>query len=888
MMEGNNTKEPVNLKIADDSYYTSDIDEELKLFDYSNYPVPAKDTNITRIYYNNINGLEINAAIEAVANNTKQKNTNKFLRDLESYTKLETYIKQMQDWQTDISILAEPCVEWRDIIPRTIVLETSKKYDQYGNWTVATSDCTSSSFVKPGGAAIHSSGRVVGRISERGTDPWGYGRWTYARYAGKGGKSLLVIGGYRVGHRSTVPGASTAWYQQKTLITKDGRQGEPEDVFLTDLEEWIYKRVDLQTEILIALDANEKWDNSSKITKFAIKLGLVNMNTEGSFNFPASHPCLTNRTRDTTIDFCLCSAKVLESVTYATMTPYDLNMGDHRGILFDLDINKLLNIDEAVPTTAVGRKLTTTNPKATKRYLETVETCFKEQNIVTRTKKLLYQWKHKKYSRWKVMRKYEQLDKEVFTICRQAEQKCKPTVSGHHQWSPALSTAIKELSYWRARHKHNQGHILVQKLGAELGIEQEPRNIKEVQLQIQRCRENLQSIQADSIKHRQQHLESLADTYAASNNMTRMKAIRELISHESQRRMFSILRDRLNRKSHGQLQKVWIAYNSDGEYVKEHKSKLILHKEEDVHSALLKRNQKHLTQAQNTPFATGYLAKKLKWDGTGDLGADILSGDILNKARFEAVIQSYFECLQTSRMTQKLTKVKAELSLEEYRKFWKKKKEETATSPFGLHIGHYKAALQKEEILNVHRILLLLPFQTAIVPHRWKRTVQTMIEKDPGHPWIHRLRIIELFDAQVNAGFQIFIGRKMVWNAVQRHGLHPASFGSTPGKMAASALLQKILSIDQLKIERRSGGLFDCDATGCYDRILPPLATVHLRSLGLDSSIATLLARLMFTASRYVKTKHGVSVNSIRTTKEHPLFGIGQGNGGGRPYGWPI
>ena len=98
--------------------------------------------------------------------------------------------------------------------------------------------------------------------------------------------------------------------------------------------------------------------------------------------------------------------------------------------------------------------------------------------------------------------------------------------------------------------------------------------------------------------------------------------------------------------------------------------------------------------------------------------------------------------------------------------------------------------------------------------------------------------------------------------------LHSASFGSTPGKMAASAALQKILSVDQLKLEKRAGGIFDCDATGCYDRIIPPLATVHLKALGLDPSIATLLARLMFTAKRFVKTKHGVSTGSIRTTEE--------------------
>ena len=98
--------------------------------------------------------------------------------------------------------------------------------------------------------------------------------------------------------------------------------------------------------------------------------------------------------------------------------------------------------------------------------------------------------------------------------------------------------------------------------------------------------------------------------------------------------------------------------------------------------------------------------------------------------------------------------------------------------------------------------------------------------------------------------------------------------------MAASALLLKVLSIDQLRVERRAGGLFDCDATGCYDRILPPLASVHLQALGLAPSIATFLARLMFVAKCYVKTKHSVSVNNIRTTHEDPLFGIGQGNGG--------
>ena len=185
------------------------------------------------------------------------------------------------------------------------------------------------------------------------------------------------------------------------------------------------------------------------------------------------------------------------------------------------------------------------------------------------------------------------------------------------------------------------------------------------------------------------------------------------------------------------------------------------------------------------------------------------------------------------------------------------------------------------EIPGVHRILLLIPFMTGIVPRRWRQTVQTMLEKEPGASWIHRLRIIELFDAQANAGFQIFVGRRMIKNAVSNKLLQPESFGSTPGKMAGSAVLQKLLSIDQLRLERRAGAIFDCNASGCYNHILPPLASVHLCSLGLNKSISTFLARLMYFSRRHVRTKHGVSEQNISTGKETVLHGIGQGNGAG-------
>ena len=105
------------------------LDKELRVFDFSHYPLPKKDTDCIRLFYNNINGLEINEAIASIVNKKKIKKKTEILGDLETYTKLESFIKQMYTWEVDVSVLSEPCIEWRDVIPRRVVTDISKKYD---------------------------------------------------------------------------------------------------------------------------------------------------------------------------------------------------------------------------------------------------------------------------------------------------------------------------------------------------------------------------------------------------------------------------------------------------------------------------------------------------------------------------------------------------------------------------------------------------------------------------------------------------------------------------------------------------------------------------------------------------------------------------------------
>ena len=55
----------------------NDLDEEFKIYDFSHYSLPVKAVSIGCIFYNNVNGLEINAAINTrVTNERDQKKLN--------------------------------------------------------------------------------------------------------------------------------------------------------------------------------------------------------------------------------------------------------------------------------------------------------------------------------------------------------------------------------------------------------------------------------------------------------------------------------------------------------------------------------------------------------------------------------------------------------------------------------------------------------------------------------------------------------------------------------------------------------------------------------------------------------------------------------------------
>ena len=276
----------------------------------------------------------------------------------------------------------------------------------------------------------------------------------------------------------------------------------------------------------------------------------------------------------------------------------------------------------------------------------------------------------------------------------------------------------------------------------------------------------------------------------------------------------------------------------------------------------------------------------MHYDGTGHISDGILRGRRFQEMNnLSDTAQEYIKGMAVKNVDD-LNTVDTNISEMHYRDFWKRKRETTVTSPYGLHIGHYRSVIgiPGKDILEVHRKLLLIPFRFAFVPDRWAQTVQILLEKDPGAPWTHRLRIIELFDSQLNAGLQIIFGKRMIQNALKRDLVHSSTYGSIPNRTAQDAVMEKTLSLDMMRVKKVSGAVFDCDAKGCYDRIIAALQSVTCRRLGITRTTSLFFARMWRVCRHFVRTRHGTSSDFYMSSGAEMLYGIGQGNGAGPAF----
>jgi len=134
------------------------------------------------------------------------------------------------------------------------------------------------------------------------------------------------------------------------------------------------------------------------------------------------------------------------------------------------------------------------------------------------------------------------------------------------------------------------------------------------------------------------------------------------------------------------------------------------------------------------------------------------------------------------------------------------------------------------------------------------------LEKTPGRPLIHRLRIIQLLELDMNITFKLIWGRRLVWNIEDNDLMEDTlQFSARPNRRAISAVLLKVVAYDLIRQLKISAALFNNDAVGAYDRTLAILAAISGRRLGLPESAAKLHLAILRMMRFFVRTAYGVS-----------------------------
>eukprot|EP00957_Ditylum_brightwellii_P007681 580580-Ditylum_brightwellii.AAC.1 len=173
--------------------------------------------------------------------------------------------------------------------------------------------------------------------------------------------------------------------------------------------------------------------------------------------------------------------------------------------------------------------------------------------------------------------------------------------------------------------------------------------------------------------------------------------------------------------------------------------------------------------------------------------------------------------------------------------------------------------------------MMTLPFCYGFTPTRWLKSVDVMLEKDPGSPKLHRLRIIVIVETDMNMIMKVIWARQLVPRTKETNYINRVQFGNRKGKTALDAFLLKITTMDSLCLFRLNGALLNNDAAACYNRMIPAVSSLHLQSLRLPESAAICSVKIIKLMKHYVHTNAGESSEFYQHNKECMKGGEGQG-----------
>jgi len=257
-----------------------------------------------------------------------------------------------------------------------------------------------------------------------------------------------------------------------------------------------------------------------------------------------------------------------------------------------------------------------------------------------------------------------------------------------------------------------------------------------------------------------------------------------------------------------------------------------------LYTKILDRNTQQFLKSIKSPFATDPLGASIGRDSSGPMTQSILDSTVdmnfISSVDHSTETKHFIQALKIPLSKKKgkpLPPFKYSLDIETYNKIFNKATVSTASSPSGLHYGHYIAAPEDNPLTAVNAIFTRVPFQHGFPFERWSSSIQCMLQ-NKHRPFITKLRIIELFEADFNSRLKYILGRKLLYHGEEHVINSTQTHDSRPVRATHDALNITKLAYDIARLDKVTMVSIFKDAAGYYDRMRYNLMKITTERMG--------------------------------------------------------
>lgn len=727
-----------------------------------------------------------------------------------------------------------------------------------------------------GGTFVAAFDQTVEYVAETGKDCSGLGRWAWIKFIGKDGHVARVVSAYRPNRTSDPTKHDTVYNQHRQYWSTQATRREtcPLVLFDSDLRDQLIAWRSQGEKLMVFIDGNCSMHHRKMLDIF--QHPTLNMCEAVSRKHPLPTETTTCRRGEQPGRHQIDGVWVTQDIPVkrATFLAFHKCPGDHRHAVVDVTWEDLLGAPRLKICRPPGRRLITSNRKATQKYLKIARRLLRRQKILPRLQKI-YRNAQQGLST-EQRKKLDAIDKEKTEILRHAERKCRQLCMGDIDFSPELERCRKLCKLWQMVWKRKSGRKVsassIRAIARTLKIRtplscsltEAEQRWKQAGCDYDLLKPHGGTLRTDWLRTRKE------DTTLTEDQRKRAAAQLRGEEQRDDARQIKAVLHQISGSSVFQVETM----DENGDYE--------LHTEKEaVEQAIMANNAARFRLTEPTPMLRPPLRNELGLLGATEAAKQILQGTYQCPEGTDAYTRWFVETMRRSRQFAPLD---VEITRADFINYWKKAKESTSSSISGLHFGHYKAAAECPFMSEIHALTCQLAYGSGYSLTRWQAGLSVMLEKEKGVIKVDKLRAILLMEADFNFLNKLIFGSRMVRRALQNGEIPKECYGSVPAHEAIEVGINRRLLLDISRQRRAPLAIASVDAHTCYDRISHTVASICCQRWGVPLEPIVSLFRTIQSMKFFLRTGFGDSdtyYGGKPIRGRTPFQGICQGNGGG-------